>query len=99
MEMDNIYSADDAKKDSLRKEIDINNFIDEDKILLILSGIKASILSIKPQSNNRQYVSKEYSYDGHMSEGEIKFFQNLGYKVEYIDSQREGLSYFNIIWK
>lgn len=98
MDKTNLYSADKARKDLNEKIEERSSYVNEDKILLILSEIKAKIAKIKIDSDSLAHLSYSYPYDRYLSNGEIKFLKDLGYQVERKNGVGRDDPYWDIIW-
>ena len=98
MDLSNLYSASKAKKDWNAKTDEKNSHVDEDKILLILAGIKTQILSLEIDSKNSNIGYKEYIYSRHLSVGEQVIFKKLGYTIKWETDNGMAGDYFRISW-
>jgi hypothetical protein len=98
MEKSNLYSAKKAREDYRRKADEKEAFVNEDKILLLLSNIKAQIHKLEIDSKNSNIGYREYTYTGYLSPGEQKVLKDLGYKIKFEDDNGMNGDYYRISW-
>lgn len=98
MDLSNLYSAKKAREDWNRKADEKNSFVDDDKVVLILSGIKTQIHTLGIDSKNSQIGYKSYTYSGHLSTGEQNILKKLGYTIKWESDDGMNGDYFRISW-
>jgi len=96
MDLSKLYSADKAQQDTEMMSGKIKGYVDNEKILLLLSQIKTVILEQTVQSKTNSYIQRSLSYQGHLSKGEQELLEELKYKVSH--ESDHGDSYFEIKW-
>ena len=98
-EMHEFYNAKEALGDSEDKQMQVDSFVDHEKMYLLTTSIKEQIRNFQTQdSNDSKTLHRYFNYSSHLSDGEIEFLAKLGYATKFEPEDGMNGSYYTISW-